>query len=350
MNRPPGDLAWDYIRLAPSIIKHTQYKPLASNTFEFVYLSSLPTLNVSNSSSPPGSFHSSDIFTPHPSIPHAWKFLGRTDDRVTLSTGEKVLPLPIEGRIKEEPLVKDAVVFGIDRTLPGLLLFPSDQAARLDEQVFLDTVWPAIQAANDTSEAFARIVRDMILVLPASTEALETDKGNIIRARVYKTFADEIDGVYARLEHGPGGNDTVELLMLEGEKLENWLLTMCRRELGLEVENEMTEFYHAGLDSLRATQLKGLIVKSLALGNGSAKLTLSAIFEAGNVSRLAKLLIALRDSDTQVLESRDQIQVMQKLVNKYSAFNLHENIAKETRSGRDMVVVRKERKSLLSLC
>jgi long-subunit acyl-CoA synthetase (AMP-forming) len=30
------------------------------------------------------------------------------------TNGEKVLPLPIEGRIQQYPLVKEAVVFGID--------------------------------------------------------------------------------------------------------------------------------------------------------------------------------------------------------------------------------------------
>ena len=92
-------------------MKHIWPKPITKDTFEFVYLREYPTRTVSNSDDPPESFHSSDLFTPHASIAGAWKFLGRLDDRVTLINGEKVLPLPIEGRIRKADLVKEAAVF-----------------------------------------------------------------------------------------------------------------------------------------------------------------------------------------------------------------------------------------------
>jgi long-subunit acyl-CoA synthetase (AMP-forming) len=89
-----------------------------------------------------------DLFIAHPTIPDAWKFVGRLDDGITPTNGEKVLPLPIEERIQHDPLVKDAVVFGIDRPVPGLLLFRAISARGLSNDEFTEKVLPAVEDAN----------------------------------------------------------------------------------------------------------------------------------------------------------------------------------------------------------
>jgi len=70
--RATGDNSWNYIRIFPHVAPHIQYKPVAENVFEFVFLESTPSLVVSNSNDPPGSFHSSDCFSPHPTISNAY--------------------------------------------------------------------------------------------------------------------------------------------------------------------------------------------------------------------------------------------------------------------------------------
>lgn len=105
--------------------------------FEFVYLKEYPSLTASNSDDSPDSFHSKDLVTPYKIIPKAWKFLGRLDDRVTLINGEKVLPLPIEGRVRKIPLVQEAVVFGIGRSIPGLLLFRAEAARDISDEAVI---------------------------------------------------------------------------------------------------------------------------------------------------------------------------------------------------------------------
>ena len=103
-------------------------KPVGADLYECVYLAGHPALTASNSDEPPGSYHSRDVFTPHPTIPDRWKYITRLDDRLTLVNGEKVLPLPIEGSIKQSPLVQEAVVIGVGKSAPGLLIFRSDEA------------------------------------------------------------------------------------------------------------------------------------------------------------------------------------------------------------------------------
>ncbi|KAL9003614.1 MAG: hypothetical protein Q9188_003522 [Gyalolechia gomerana] len=148
MNRPEEDNAWAYIRPSPSLLEHIWPKPLGDGTFEFVYLRENPSLVVSNSDQPPGSYHSKDIFSPHPRIPNARKHVGRIDDRITLLNGEKFLPLAVEGRIQEHVLVKAAVVFGNMRPLPGILVLCAEAAKNMDNDEVIIAIYPAVQAAN----------------------------------------------------------------------------------------------------------------------------------------------------------------------------------------------------------
>jgi len=86
-------------------------KRLDTDCYELVLLEGLKSKILSNSDEPPNSLHTRDLFKPHPSIADAWKYVGRVDDRITLLNGEKVLPLPMECRIKNDPIVRDAIVF-----------------------------------------------------------------------------------------------------------------------------------------------------------------------------------------------------------------------------------------------
>lgn len=151
----------------------------------------------------PGSFRSKDLFSRHPKNPEAWKFVGRADDVITLSTGANVTPLTLEANIRSSNgLVRDAVVFGLGRPNPGLLIF-RDEAANsvVDEdgsiaRGIIKDIWPAVERQNSMVEENARIPVSMIRVLPAGAVLPATDKGNMIRSRVYKEFAEQIDEMY----------------------------------------------------------------------------------------------------------------------------------------------------------
>lgn len=42
-----------------------------------------------------GGYATSDLLSPHPSKPGLWKVVGRTDDQIMHSTGEKTNPGPL---------------------------------------------------------------------------------------------------------------------------------------------------------------------------------------------------------------------------------------------------------------
>lgn len=274
---------------------------------------------MSNSDNPPNSFHTRDLWTPHPTIPEAWKFAGRLDDRVTLVNGEKVLPLPMEGRIRQDPLVKEVAVFGIGRTAPGLLVFPSILAKGLSPEDFLDRIWPSIQDANKNAEDFSQISRDMIVPMDIDTDYPRTDKGTIMRARVYDVFSTVIDEAYNRVDNTIEGS-----LRLDGAELETYLLDACNEKFELKLKTVEDDFFAAGLDSLRAMQLATYLRRNLYLGGYGKQLTQNLIYESGTVALLAQFLYQLQSGiqteNRSTSSTTANLKAMADLVKKYSQF------------------------------
>ena len=102
--RPPGDTEWSYMRLHRPVADHTLMDAIAPGVIECVALDGLPSKSTTNTDNPPNAFRTADLFTHHPDPAKSnfYKYLSRLDDRITLVNGEKVLPISIEGRIRED--------------------------------------------------------------------------------------------------------------------------------------------------------------------------------------------------------------------------------------------------------
>jgi hypothetical protein len=315
LNRPRDDKAWNYLRPPPHIAPFIKMKPIDGPICECVVLDGHKGKMTSNSDDPPNSFHTKDLFIAHPTIPNAWKFVGRLDDRVTLTNGEKVLPLPIEGRIQQDPIVREAVVFGIDRPVPGLLLFRAVAARGISDDEFLDRVWPAIEDANSRAEGFSQISREMVAVIAEDVECPTTDKSSIKRAQVYRDFKEVIDDIYVRLENSQEGT-----LILDGEELETWILKSFGK-LGVHLKDSREDFFSAGVDSLKAIQMRGLIIKSLGLSGNASKCPSMVVYDSGNTEKLASALSDIRSGKTSVNGVVDEVLEMSSMIDEYSQFS-----------------------------
>ncbi|KAI1390433.1 putative NRPS-like enzyme [Hypoxylon trugodes] len=318
-DRPPDDKAWNYLHPLPTAAPYLFFDPLDDGSFECVVLDGLPSKNVSNSDDPPNSFRTSDRFVKHPSLPNRWKYVGRLDDRVTLMNGEKVLPIPIEHRIRQNRLVKEVLVVGVGRLLPGLLIMPSENARGLEKGQILDSVWPDIAAANSNAEAFSQISKDMVEVLPVDVWYPQTEKGTLIRKACYKHFEGVIDELFDRAS---GSSDSTEVqssaikLALSVAGIEDFLVGIVQRDLGFDHIEPDTDFFTAGMDSLQAIKAYGIIKRHLDLGNGN--LNQNALYEFGNIKRLAVHLHSLRTGEQK--EAENELDIMAELIKKYAVF------------------------------
>ncbi|KAL8874833.1 MAG: hypothetical protein Q9198_006727 [Flavoplaca austrocitrina] len=317
MRRAPGDDSWNYIRVYANLQNHIHMSPLGDNLFECVYLKGHPALSTTEISDDPfpGSWHSKDVFTPHPTISNIWKYVTRLDDRVTLINGEKVLPLPIEGRMREDPLVREAAVVGIDRSVPGLLVFRATGTDTLSEETYLDAIWPSVVEANSRSEAFSQITRDMIKVLPLEITYPQTDKGSIIRSQIYKVFGSEIEALYTKADTNSTGS-----LKMNLPTLEDWILTTIRSTIGIALPSPSANFFSSGVDSLKAIHMRRLIQQTLDLRGAS--LSPNIVYEKANARDLALYLFAL--SQGEEIRQEDDSILAERLIEKYSTFQKFE--------------------------
>lgn len=324
--RPPGDNEWQYMRLHRPVADFTLMDEISPGIFECVALNGLPSKGPSNSKppfsdkNPEHSFRTADLFTRHPDPRKSnyYKYLSRLDDRITLVNGEKVLPIPIEGRIREEALVRECVVFGFQRTVPGALIFrAADKSMDLNDEEFLDAIWPAVEAANSRAETFSRIPRELVVVKGADVPYAATDKGTFIRAQVYQQFAPDIEAAYAKF----GGNGKKGDLALSVPELEDWLLARFRDDLDVPLSSADSDIFSAGVDSLQTTQIWRYIVRDLDLGESGDDLSQNIVFEKGTVSTLAKHLYQMRTG--QEFEAEDEVHIMEEMIEKYSHFTQH---------------------------
>ncbi|BCS22828.1 putative NRPS-like protein biosynthetic cluster [Aspergillus puulaauensis] len=313
-DRPVEDKLWNYVRPLKGVLPFLRMDELEDGSYECVALDGLPTKVTSNCDDPPNSFRTRDTFLKHPSIPNAWKYLGRIDDRVTLVNGEKVLPVPIEHRIRQSKFVKDNLVFGVGKPLPGLIVVPSVECENMTNDEILDIVWPNIEAANKSAEAFSQISRDMVIILAAGSSYPATDKGTMIRNRCYMEFNDLIEAAYKRLESG--SSDDAQKLFLDLAELEKYLLNLFRTYLGFAELGLDSDFFEAGVDSLQAIKVRGMIKRNINIG--TAELGHNVVFDFANIKRLAMHLYALRTGDRS--NEEDELAVMSQLIEKYSSF------------------------------
>ncbi|ETS78691.1 hypothetical protein PFICI_08544 [Pestalotiopsis fici W106-1] len=314
--RDPSDTAWNYLRPLESVKPYLSMVPLGGGSYECVVLDGLPTKVMSNSDDPPNSYATRDTFIPHPSIPDAWKYLGRLDDRVTLVNGEKVLPVPYEHFVRQHELVQEVVVFGVGRAVPGLLVIPSDKARGMGRDDLLQELLPTIQAANARTEAFGRVTPEMAEFLDVGADYPRTDKGTVIRAAFYNKYASLIDAVYARFETPVEQDGATSLRVFSHDELQSYLLKLFREKLGFSDLTVESDLFNAGVDSLQAITVRAQIIREVDVGG--KPLSSNLIFEYPSIQNLAQHLTLLRSGQEVVADN--EVEVMQELIAKYSVF------------------------------
>lgn len=316
-DRPPGDFAWNYVRMLPAAKSHVLMDEISPGLFECVGLDGLKAKCATNSDDPPNSFRTRDLFVPHPSRKDLWKYVCRLDDRCTLINGEKVLPIPIEGRIRQDEHVKEACVFGEGRSLPGVLVIKADSASDTADGEYFDLVWPAVEAANAKAETFSRIPKELVIILSADTNYPKTDKGTFIRIPMYNRFESEINTAYDEFQNKEGGGN----LCLSGSEMEDFLLRGMKEELGTEMGSPQQDFFASGIDSLQCMQMWSFVKRELDLGGRQAELSQNVMYETGNVEKLGRYLTALRKGVESVVD--DELDRMEELISCYSSFKPH---------------------------
>ncbi|KAK9454606.1 male sterility protein [Dipodascopsis uninucleata] len=314
------DFDWNYLRVPKKLEPHILFEKVGSSgLYEVVIKEGWPSKVASNR--PDGSYATKDTFTPHPTRPGLWKYFARIDDTIVLVNGEKANPIPMEHAIRRHSFVKEVMVVGAGKPQLAMLVVASEATEGLSSSDIINTIWPEVERANTQQDDFARISKDMIHVLPPTTEYPRTDKGTIIRAAFSRQLSSEIEELYKSTDESAGENG----LSLTEEELKPYLHELIVRTLGIEDPDILmydTDFFSFGMDSLQSTNVRTQIIKSINTGSG--KVGFNIVFENPNINQLAHKLFTMRsagaEGDVSVYDS------MKATLEKYSRFEPHQPV------------------------
>ncbi|KAL4874780.1 hypothetical protein BJY04DRAFT_211812 [Aspergillus karnatakaensis] len=311
--RPREDKRWDWLRPSDAVKKFLRMEERFPGVYESVVLDGWPSKVLSNR--PDGAYATKDLFTKHPDM-EAYKYYSRLDDTITLVNGEKVIPLDLEGRVRQLSVVADAVVFGVGKASIGLAVVRGPDAASLTDEQVIEAIWPAVEQAHESLPAYGQLSKNMVRVLPADTPYARTDKGTVIRQAFYRDFSELIEAAYEADDAMTG------TLLLSEEELKAFLRKELTEIVPVKDPREFTDdadFFTLGMDSLQATQLRSVLVKTIDTKRN--KLGLNVAFEHPSISSLARYLYSLSSGTIEASVSiEDQ---MEALISKYSDFEQH---------------------------
>ncbi|KAH8731345.1 male sterility protein-domain-containing protein [Phaeosphaeriaceae sp. PMI808] len=216
-------------------------------------------------------FTTADFFVPHTTKENAWLYHSRADSQLTLITGKKFDPAPLEAAIATSRYLNDALVF------PGALLLRSQQSGHL-------AITPVIEKINLESQDHARISLDML-----------SSKGTIIRRAAESRFEKIINSAYVP----PESNTGIEVV---DEDLNKYLTDLIKSvSSNSDVFTEDMDLFSYGQD-----------------------LPMSVIEDYGTVGRLAEYVLRKRKGEADAKEDDEQ-KLMLELVKQYGSFDTEPN-------------------------
>ncbi|KAI1007254.1 hypothetical protein K3495_g969 [Podosphaera aphanis] len=295
------DQDWEYLRL-PSANKYLRFEKQddGSGLSELVVLKGWPYMAKVNRED--GSFATRDLFEPHPTTKDAWRYHSRSDSQITLVTGKKFDPAPLEDEIKSSsPLIRDILIFGNGQQRPGALIFVKEDL-NIDEAELKKKIWETVQLTNTNSPQHAQISKDLLQIIQKDSARLEkSSKGSLLRSSAEKKFADEIRSVYE--ESQKSQTETLPLHLSEEE-----------------VKKIVRETIFTTMESIPEPALKsGSLCKNLKkFSSYVASMPWNIVYDCGSIEKLTQYLMNL--SAGREAHTGDTLQEMQDFVKKYSSF------------------------------
>ncbi|KAG2225143.1 hypothetical protein INT45_011826 [Circinella minor] len=170
------------------------------NIYQLVLNENFPSLAPGLSNRPDGKYATKDLFFKEPEKQqNTWTYVGRVDDSINLSNGEKVFPTPMEKEICNEDIVKNCIIIGDSReTVSVLVELHLDKSIEYSPAEMTSKVYRAVHQANkDIISCTGIIVPDMVYILPSNKQLPTTRKKAVMRKKAIDMFHHEIEQLYS---------------------------------------------------------------------------------------------------------------------------------------------------------
>ena len=251
-----NDKEWQYLRSGYGS-EALRFEPAEDGLAELVILPQWPHMAKRNRGD--GSFATADLFAAHPTIPNAWKYHSRADSQLTLLTGKKFDPAPLEAAIATSPLLSDVFVFGNGQQYPGALLFRSEISALMEDADLLSQVWPRIENVNAEGQTHTRISKSMLVAMPAGAPKLEkSSKGTILRGQAEKQYQSIIAQAYNESHVSTYGAKSQEpSSILSDDEVAMFVVETIKKVTGItDSIPEDADLFSIGVDSVACMQIR----------------------------------------------------------------------------------------------
>lgn len=260
-----------------------------------------------------GSYATADLFAAHSNIENAWKYHSRADSQLTLITGKKFDPAPLEASIATSDLFDDVLIFGNDRPFPGALLFRSVGSAKTSDGDLVRHLAPTIERLNVDSQSHARIPRNMLVPMPYQEAPLEkSSKGTVIRRAAEERYRADIARAYDMLDAASSED-------VPDSEISSTIIKNIKALLGQDADLYTdTDLFSFGVDSVASVQIRYTLRRLLPPKD--KEVPINIVEDCGTVSRLTEwVLRRRRGEEREDSEDDDEDTLMKSLVQDYCA-------------------------------
>ena len=250
------DKEWQYLRShVPDLLKF-EAQDEGSELSELVIQSQWPHMAKQNRDD--GSFATADLFTPHPGLKDAWKYHSRADSQLTLITGKKFDPAPLEAAIASNSFLSDVLVFGNGMQCPGALLFYSEDAKELEKSQLLDLIWPIVEKLNKEGQAHTILSRAMLVPMePEVPRPEKSSKGTVLRAQAEKAYKKQIQAAYEQVEEASTTGDRASMKLVPDHEVPTAVLDIIKSVVGISDRiPEDADLFSFGVDSVACMAIR----------------------------------------------------------------------------------------------
>lgn len=296
---PTSKELWRFVRFHPCV--GANFEEVTDGNYEFVVKRNKSLRNTQPCFTVPGldtletEFRTKDLFIPHPSIPHLWRWLARADDIIVFLNGEKTNPISMEQHIMaSNPELSGALVIGAQRFQSALLIEPAEDnnLTTAEQASLIERVWPSVEDANMSAPAHARVEKSFILVVPADRRLIRAGKGTFMRGASINQYSEEIERLYSHENESDGlrqGTDGEAVLyapsLAEATRL---IRQQILAVTGSSSAGDTGNLFDHGMDSLQGLQLTRALRRTFRQQN----IALSTIYQNPSTAELASAIVA----------------------------------------------------------
>ncbi|KAK7737321.1 putative NRPS-like protein biosynthetic cluster [Cytospora paraplurivora] len=205
----------------------------------------------------------SDLYERHPdpNKPFLYRYLGRKDDVIVLSNGEKVSPALMEAALMSSPLVKSAMVVGRGKFQPAVLIELKNKPPKsvIERQETVHKLMPFLDEANTHAPAHGKLDQYHILFADPKRPVRYLGQGKIQRVQTYTLYEPDIEHLYRSVEDSEDyimvmeNRPRLDLASLDAVK--DWLRDLMVDIIGVHVTEDSQDLFKSGVDSLHVIRM-----------------------------------------------------------------------------------------------